>query len=90
VALDDAAALAMAMAYEETNTIGGWHQLHFAPGIDRNAVLAQARHAKRWPNGEPAPAMAELPHEVKDERPLGSHAKEKKEEKPGQSQVARR
>jgi hypothetical protein len=46
VALDDEAALAMAMAYEETNTIGGWHQLHFAPGIDRNAVLAQARHAK--------------------------------------------
>jgi hypothetical protein len=56
VALDEEAALAMAMAYDETNTIGGWHQLHFAPGIDRAKVLAQARHKKRWPNGEPIPS----------------------------------
>jgi len=30
---------------------GGWHQLHFAPGIDRDAVMARARHNKRWPRG---------------------------------------
>jgi hypothetical protein len=53
MALDDDAALAMAMAYEEDATICGWCHLHFAPGIDRDAILAQARHKKRWPNGEP-------------------------------------
>jgi len=25
--------------------------LHFAPGIDREAVMAQARHNERWPKG---------------------------------------
>jgi hypothetical protein len=53
VALDDAAALQMAMWYEEAATIGGWHELHFAPGIDRDAILAKARHQKQWPNGMP-------------------------------------
>ena len=61
VALDEDAALAM--AYEETNSIGGWHQLHFAPGIDRDKIFAQARHKKRWPNGEPAQqAIADYAH----------------------------
>ena len=40
--------------YEEAASIGGWHALHFAPGIDREAVLAQARHNKRWPSGAPS------------------------------------
>ena len=57
-------ALAMAMAYEETNSIGGWHQLHFAPGIDREAVFAQARQQKRWPNGVPSNLA------VKDQKPV--------------------
>jgi hypothetical protein len=56
MALDDDAALEMAMAYDERDTINGWHQLHFAPGIDREKILAQARHKKRWPNGEPIPS----------------------------------
>jgi hypothetical protein len=56
MALDDDAALAMAMAYEEYATICGWSHLHFAPGIDRDAILAQARHKKQWPNGEPSPS----------------------------------
>jgi len=63
VALDDDAALQMCMWYEETDTIGGWHQLHFAPGIDREAVMAQARHNKRWPNGVPSNLA------VKEEKP---------------------
>ena len=54
-ALDEEAALQMCMWYEEAATIGGWHQLHFAPGIDRDAVMAQARHNKRWPTGQPSP-----------------------------------
>ena len=77
-ALDEDAAMALFMAYDEAATIGGWHQLHFHPSIDRAAVFAQARHNKRWPNGEPAPTMAEPPREAKAERPLGSHAKERK------------
>ena len=63
VAQDDDAALQMCMWYEETASIGGWHHLHFAPGIDREAIFAQARHKKRWPNGEPAPTTAERPPE---------------------------
>jgi hypothetical protein len=55
MALDEDAALAMAIAYEETATIAGWHHLHFAPGIDRDAIFAQARHNKRWPTGRPSP-----------------------------------
>jgi hypothetical protein len=73
----------MCMSYKETDTVGGWHQLLFHPSIDREAIFAKARHKKRWPNGEPAPAMAEPPHEVKDERPLGSHAKERKKKSRG-------
>ena len=57
MALDEDAALQMAMWYEETDSIGGWHQLHFAPGIDRDKIFAQARHKKKWPNGEPAPQV---------------------------------
>jgi hypothetical protein len=55
IALDTDGALAMAMAYEEHATINGWHQLHFDPSVDREAVLAQARHLKRWPTGQPSP-----------------------------------
>jgi hypothetical protein len=55
IALDEEAALALAMAYEEHATICGWSHMHFHPSIDRNAILDQARHKKRWPNGEPAP-----------------------------------
>jgi hypothetical protein len=54
-ALDPDAALTMAMAYEEFASIGGWHSLHFHPSVNREAVLATARHKKKWPNGEPAP-----------------------------------
>ena len=50
-ALDEEAALQMCMWYEEAATIGGWHHLVFAPGIDREAIMAQARHNKRWPRG---------------------------------------
>jgi hypothetical protein len=56
VALDDDAALQMCMWYEETDSIGGWHQLHFAAGIDREAIMATARHKKRWPPSGPAAA----------------------------------
>ena len=63
VALDEEAALQMCMWYDEAATIGGWHQLHFHPSVDREKVLAQARHKKRWPNGEPAPTIAERPPE---------------------------
>jgi hypothetical protein len=64
VALDEEAALQMCMWYEESASIGGWHQLHFAPGIDREAVRAQARHKKRWPNGVPSNFA------VKDQKPV--------------------
>jgi len=53
-ALDQDAALAMAMAYHEDL----WHQLHFAPTVDREAVFATARHKKRWPNGMPSQSMS--------------------------------
>jgi hypothetical protein len=72
LALDDEAALHLAMAYEETASINGWHQLHFAPGVDREAVMAKARNNKRWPNGvpsnlavkeeKPGPGRADLSH----------------------------
>jgi hypothetical protein len=55
-ALDHEAALQMCMWYEETDTVGGWHQLLFHPNIDREAILTTARHQKQWPNGEPAPS----------------------------------
>ena len=55
MALDEEAALQMCIWYEEAASIGGWHQLHFAPGIDREAVMAQARELKRWPTGRPSP-----------------------------------
>jgi hypothetical protein len=55
MAQDSASALQMAMWYEERDTINGWHQLHFAPGIDREAVMAKARDLKRWPTGRPSP-----------------------------------
>jgi hypothetical protein len=58
MALDEESALAMAMAYNETDTINGWHQLHFAPGIDRDKIFAQARHKKRWPNGMPTTSQS--------------------------------
>jgi hypothetical protein len=54
MAMDPPAALQMAVWYDEADTIGGWHQLHFDPSVDREAILATARHKKRWPNGEPA------------------------------------
>jgi hypothetical protein len=63
VAQHEDAALQMCMWYEETDSIGGWHQLHFAPGIDRDAVMAKARHNKRWPNGVPSNRA------VKEEKP---------------------
>ena len=59
MALNEDAALQMAMWYDEEL----WHQLHFAPGIDREAILATARHKKRWPNGVPSPTTAERPPE---------------------------
>ena len=77
VALDEDAALQMCLWYDETNTIGGWHALHFAAGIDREAVMAKARHNKRWPNGEPAPTIAERPLEP------GKHQKERKKRSRG-------
>ena len=71
VALDEEAALQMAMWYEESATIGGWHHLHFAPGIDRDKILAQARHKKKWPNGEPVPqAESGAPSSVTTPAPL--------------------
>ena len=75
MALDTAAATQMATWYEETDTINGWHQLHFHHSIERQQVLAQARHNKRWPNGEPSqPASqsiseASSPIAVKEEKP---------------------
>jgi len=67
MALDDASALQMAVWYDEADTIGGWHQLHFDPSVDREAVLAQARHKKRWPNGMPSQSMSGPA--VKEEKP---------------------
>jgi hypothetical protein len=77
MALDEESALAMAMAYNERDTINGWHHLHFAPGIDRDKIFAQARHKKRWPNGEPVPQTMSGPEPppsiaVKEEKPRGS------------------
>jgi hypothetical protein len=80
VALDDEAALQMAMWFNEEDTINGWHQLHFAPGIDREAIFAKARHKKRWPNGEPAPA----------ERPLKGASLSLPEEPPRRSNSRKR
>jgi hypothetical protein len=71
VALDTDAALAMAMAYNETDSINGWHQLVFAPSVNRAAVFAQARLNKQWPpNGiPPARAMAEQLPPAEEEPP---------------------
>jgi hypothetical protein len=55
-AMDPAAAEQMLHWHNETNTIGGWHELRFADGIDHEAIKAKVRHAKRWPNGEPVPS----------------------------------
>jgi hypothetical protein len=54
--MDPAAAEQMLHWYDEANTIGGWHELRFADGIDHEAIKAKVRHAKRWPNGEPVPS----------------------------------
>ena len=59
----------MCLHYEETNSIGGWHQLRFAHGIDREAIMAQARHNKRWPNGVPSQTTSEPRIAVKEEKP---------------------
>jgi hypothetical protein len=56
MALDDDAALRMCMWYEETATICGWNHLHFADGIDHEAIKEKAREMKRWPNGRPQAA----------------------------------
>jgi hypothetical protein len=53
-AMDPAAAEQMLHWHDEGNTIGGWHELRFADGVDHEAIKAKVRHAKRWPNGEPA------------------------------------
>jgi hypothetical protein len=50
-AMDPAAAEQMLHWHDETNTIGGWHELHFAHGIDHKAIKAKVRHAKRFPGG---------------------------------------
>jgi hypothetical protein len=67
VALDEDAALQMCLWYEESATIGGWHHLHFAPGIDRDAIMAKAAEAKRWPNGRPDQGAVESgPHDPRE------------------------
>ena len=48
-ALDEESALEMCMSYDEDL----WHRLHFHPSVDREAIFAQARHKKRWPQGQP-------------------------------------
>ena len=68
-ALDEEAAMEMCMSYHEDL----WHRLHFHPSVDREAVLAQARHNKRWPNGVPSQSttqpISEAPIAVKEEKP---------------------
>jgi hypothetical protein len=63
LSLDPAAAEAMCHWYSEESTICGWHHLHFAHGIDHEAIKAKVRHAKRWPNGVPSTL------DVKEEKP---------------------
>ena len=60
-AMDPAAAEQMLHWHDETNTIGGWHELRFADGIEHEAIKAKVRHAKRWPNGEPVPSAPPTP-----------------------------
>ena len=55
-AMDPAAAEQMLHWHDETNTIGGWHELRFADGIDHEAIKAKVRLQKRYPNGIPAPS----------------------------------
>ena len=57
VPLDAEAALLMLRSYDESL----WHRLVFVHDLDRAAVIARAVHERRWPNGEPVPAMAESP-----------------------------
>jgi hypothetical protein len=51
MALDEEAAHQMCLWYDEAASIGGWHALHFHHSIKRDAVLAKARHEKRFPGG---------------------------------------
>jgi hypothetical protein len=55
-ALDPAAAEQMCHWYDERNTIGGWHELRFADGIDHEAIKAKVRLQKQYPNGMPVPS----------------------------------
>ena len=55
MALDEDAALQMCLWYDEAATIGGWHQLHFHPSVDREAIMTKARDLKRWPTDRPSP-----------------------------------
>jgi hypothetical protein len=48
-ALDEEAALLMLKSYPDQ-----WHRLHFGAGIDRDALMARAEEARRWPLGRPA------------------------------------
>jgi len=68
-ALDTDAATAMLRWYPEEL----WHRLVFAPGIDRDTILAQARYNKRWPKGVPSQTttqpISEAPTVVKEEKP---------------------
>jgi hypothetical protein len=63
----------MATWYEETDTINGWHQLHFHHSIDREQVMATVRDQKRWPGGPPAQTTSQPISEaliaVKEEKP---------------------
>jgi hypothetical protein len=45
MALDEDAALMMLTWYPEEQ----WHRLHFAPGIDLDAIKTRAAASKRWP-----------------------------------------
>ena len=68
-ALDTDAAMAMLRWYPEEL----WHRLVFAPGIDRDTILARARYNKRWPKGVPSQTttqpISEAPIAVKEEKP---------------------
>jgi hypothetical protein len=71
-ALDTDAAMAMLRWYPEEL----WHRLVFAPGIDRDTILARARYNKRWPKGVPSQTttqpISEAPTVVKEEKPRTS------------------
>jgi len=77
-ALDTAAAEQLCHWHEETNSVAGWHALHFHHTVNREQVLATVRLKKKWPKGQPAPqTTSQIINEASSSPPVTAVKEEK-------------